>query len=147
MNVHSGQKDHRCPECFYATSHKSNLDRHVSRVHRTRDESDKRCLRKRSRFSIDQEDTMSTASFSSDKMSEDSNGPSKPRLCFLPYKCPTCQASFNSQISLVQHCQEHESVGLEEEDENVLMAARVLFQMKYSTVKIVNQQDQFHETI
>lgn len=33
MCVHGGIKDFRCDLCDYATSHKSNLERHIARVH------------------------------------------------------------------------------------------------------------------
>ena len=33
MNVHSGNKEFQCLRCAYATSHKSNLERHVIRLH------------------------------------------------------------------------------------------------------------------
>lgn len=34
MSVHNGLKDYVCSLCAYASSHKSNLDRHIQRVHR-----------------------------------------------------------------------------------------------------------------
>lgn len=169
MNVHSGKKENVCHICDYATSHKSNLDRHIARLHPNRDAVEKSIRkmnpmsqrlaanpRKRTRFVVSEAD-QSLSSFSSfddetAEFSEDSNGcVSKPRLGHVSYACMTCSLSFGSQLDLVTHsriCYINRYKEAEKpQDESVLLAAIALTQMKYPSYIVDNDDRRFLETI
>lgn len=175
MNVHSGKKDFQCHDCQYATSHKSNLDRHVSRLHSREGNfvvQGQRQLkavsrsmpcnpRKRSKMMMMPEDMsdQSSSSFSGFeddvKTSDDSNGStvsSKPRLCYVSYKCLSCPASFSSQRDHASHVRLcYMNAGPEKEqsvDESVLMAAIALTQLKHPLYAVQEEDGRgFLETI
>ena len=157
MNVHSGQKDFTCGCCDYATSHKSNLERHIYRLHGetagdsfkasrallnkrqpTEDEqsygfSAKRCHSLPSgldNLDLDQAnpEIMVTPPIGSSTISAATG---KPRLCLTSYKCPKCNLSFASQIETSVHSLNCEILTNCAED--IIKAAVILVQMKRSS--------------
>lgn len=112
MSVHNGHKDFVCSECSYASSHKSNLERHLIRVHGQILQLP--LLRMKRDATIAELDTEVDPS-------------SRFRLCFMPYKCLLCQSVFQSQFDYTEHykfCSNH--------DELTINAAIALAQLKHS---------------
>lgn len=114
MSVHNGHKDFECTECTYASSHKSNLERHLIRVHGHTAKVSPMIQIKRDAI---------TAGL--DVGVEDSIA--RPRLCMLPYKCPRCLCSFHSQFEYAEHCK-----FCSNHDESTINAAIALAQLQHS---------------
>lgn len=134
MNVHSGQKEYRCELCVYATSHKSNLERHCSRLHGAN-------FSLKSRKVIPKTRTASSIKDETDQ-GEDSSGSEisfdqprksfpKPRLCAQLYRCSRCDSQFHSQVEHANHTSSCTTAQDREVDESVVMAALALTQLRY----------------
>ncbi|KAI1295611.1 putative zinc finger protein [Halotydeus destructor] len=112
MSVHSGEKDHQCDACDYASSHKSNLDRHLKRIHGR----DAEPCRPKKRVKMEVEVK------SKPEVIEDIAQQPKIRLCKMSYKCSVCETDFQSQYE----CTLHES------DCALIFAAQALVTFKSS---------------
>ena len=126
MNVHSGFKEFKCVHCTYATSHKSNLDRHFTRLHG--EQQVPRNFSKRQKIS--QEGYLSE-SMNLDSGSEDSTS-CRPRLYLQPYRCISCDSGFYSQKDHFQHSERCRSRTNMSDNNEVQMAALALIELKHS---------------
>ena len=134
MNVHSGRKEFACDHCDYATSHKSNLERHSQRLHgidlstKSRQMSASRPQKEYARKE-EEEDEEEVAS-----VGDDSRYP-RPRLCLQWYQCLCCNIAFQSQLELAQHGQmcAIQKTDAGKPDESVILAALALTQLKYGS--------------
>ena len=131
MNVHSGRKEFTCEYCEYATSHKSNLERHCQRLHgvdcsnRVRgEESVSGKMDHQTDMSDDFESSCEESRFSSS---------GKPRLFSKPYQCLSCDLSFHSQAEHSLHSEVCAISRKTSVDESVVLAALALTQLKYGT--------------
>lgn len=149
MNVHSGQKDFTCGSCDYATSHKSNLERHIFRLHgesagnsykATRTPHAKRRLSDDKSMEYSAKRYQSLSSLDNLELEDVKPGfmnlpgisfaTGKPRLCATNYSCSSCNLAFGSQIESSLHSRTCEILKNCEKD--MVRAAFILLQLKHS---------------
>lgn len=133
MNVHSGRKEFSCDYCMYATSHKSNLERHCQRLHGVDGGTRSRADESVSLKMDDHNDVSDEFESSCEESSLSSSGASKPRLCSQPYQCLSCDLSFHSQAEHTLHSEICAISRKTSVDDSVLLAALALTQLKYGT--------------
>lgn len=118
---------------MYATSHKSNLDRHCHRLHGvdsgTRSRAEESGLVKMA----ERNDASDEFESSCEENSVSSSSGSKPRLCSQPYQCLSCDLSFHSQAEHTLHSEICAISRKTSVDDSVVLAALALTQLKYGT--------------
>lgn len=111
---------------MYATSHKSNLERHCQRLHGF-DLTTKSGYRSEA---VESKRRTNVHDFESS--CEETKCP-KPRLCNQLYQCLSCDLSFHSQIEHSRHTEVCAISHATASDESVVLAALALTQLKYGS--------------